>query len=260
MTTSCPACGATVSGKFCTECGTPLAGAACPSCSAALTPGARFCHRCGISVVALPTSAPAQPSVPAARTTEGFGNALPWAVAAIAILALLALAAGQRFGRTAPVTASGIDASAIGAPRAPDISAMSPMERAERLYDRVMGAAERGRTDSVQFFMPMAIQSYEALAPLTPDLRYDLGRLGEAAGNAALASAQADTILREQPRHLLGLVLAYRAARMRKDSSAASRYLAQLAQAAPSERRKQLPEYLVRQADIDSALATARAR
>jgi hypothetical protein len=121
-----------------------------------------------------------------------------------------------------------------------------------------MGAAERGRVDSARFFLPMAVQSYEDLAPLTPDLRYDLGRLGEAAGDAALATAQADTILREHPTHLLGLVLAIRAARLRNDSRAASQHLARLIQVAPAERRKQLPEYHVRQADIDSALASAR--
>lgn len=259
MTTPCPSCGARVSGKFCSECGSPLSGAACASCNAALTPGSKFCHRCGVAVVAPAGQAP---TATPARSAEGLGNALPWAVAAIAILSLIALAAGQRFaGARRPPTAAGAVATNSAAPsRAPDISSLSPLERAERLYERIMGAAQRGRTDTVRFFMPMAVQAYEALAPMTVDQRYDLGRLGEVAGDAELASAQADSILRQQPQHLLGLVLAYRAARLRGDQAAANRALGRLAQVADQERRKGLPEYLLRESDIDSALVAARRR
>jgi hypothetical protein len=144
--------------------------------------------------------------------------------------------------------------------RAPDISSLSPSERAERLYDRIMGAAERGRADSVQFFLPMALQAYEALGTLTVDQRYDLGRLAEVAGDARLATAQADTILTAQSRHLLGLVLAARAARLRRDDAAERRFLERLANAEPAERQKQLPEYLLHQNDIDIALAEWRQR
>jgi hypothetical protein len=144
--------------------------------------------------------------------------------------------------------------------RAPDISALSPAERAERLYDRIMGAAERGRVDSVRFFMPMAMQAYEALGPLSIDQRYDLGRLAEVAGDASLASAQADTILRRQPQHLLGLVLGARAARLRGDEASARRHLEQLARSESAERQKQLPEYLLHQNDIDLALTEWRQR
>ena len=151
-----------------------------------------------------------------------------------------------------------------GAPRgivpAPDISSLTPAQRAERLYDRVMAAAERGRADSVRFFMPMAIGAYEALGELTLDQRYDLGRLGEVAGNALLASAQADTILRKHPGHLLGLVLASRAAHLRGDAPTAKRYTDELVRVEPRERDKQLPEYVVHQNDIDTALAEARER
>lgn len=123
-----------------------------------------------------------------------------------------------------------------------------------------MGAAERGRVDSVRFFLPMALQAYEALGTLTVDQRYDLGRLAEVAGDARLASAQADTILSTQPRHLLGLVLASRAARLRADDGAERRFLERLATAEPAERTKQLPEYLLHQNDIDIALAEWRQR
>ena len=227
-------------------------GAACASCRAPLTPGAKFCHRCGT------------PAGAASQRQSAVGNALPWAVAAIALMALIALAAGQRFGREATARS---EQSATGEPvlpgvagRAPDISSLTPAERAERLYDRIMGAAERGRSDSVRFFLPMALQAYEALGALSIDQRYDLGRLAEVAGDARLAGAQADTILAAQSQHLLGLVLASRAARLRGDKSAERAFLDKLAKAEPSERSKQLPEYLLHQNDIDIALAEWRQR
>lgn len=254
MNVKCASCGADASGKFCASCGAPLEGAACALCRSPLTPGAKFCHRCG---------SPAGAAVRVAERPSGVNTAIPWAVAAIALLALIALAAGQRFSR-APQTGGEVT-TPMGAPiqssgRAPDISQLTPAERAERLYDRIMGAAERGRADTVQFFMPMALQAYQALGPLNIDQRYDLGRLAEVAGDARLARAQADTILRSHPQHLLGLVLASRAARLRNDERGAVQFLEQLARAEKAEREKQLPEYLLHQNDIDIALAELRQR
>ena len=224
----------------------------CATCGAQLTPGAKFCHRCGTPVGTV---------APLRQQPSGVGNALPWSVAAIALLALVALAAGQRFNR-AREPAAETENAPVGAPlsgRAPDIAALTPAERAERLYDRIMGAAERGRLDTVRFFLPMAMAAYESLGSLTADQRYDLGRLGEVGGDAQLASAQADTILGGNPKHLLGLVLATRAARMRNDARAVALYQRRLIQAEATERQKQLPEYLLHQNDIDAALVQARA-
>lgn len=249
--TTCTACGAASTGKFCANCGAPFHGATCATCRAPLTPGAKFCHRCGL------------PAGARNERPSGAFNALPWAVAGIALLALIALAAGQRFSRSkegADDTPNATPALGGMPARAPDISSLSPAERAERLYDRIMGAAERGRVDSVRFFMPMALQAYRSLGDLSIDQRYDLGRLAEVAGDATLASAQADTILRRQPQHLLGLVLAARAARVRGDEDAARQFLDRLGRAEGAERQKQLPEYLLHQNDIDLALTEHRQR
>lgn len=255
MNVKCTNCGAEASGKFCASCGAPLQGAACAHCRAPLTPGAKFCHRCG---------SPAGAGAAAAAGVSGVGSVLPWSVAGIALLALIAMVAGQRFGRAPQpatlTTPSGAPVADGGGMRAPDISSLTPAERAERLYDRIMGAAERGRVDTVRFFMPMALQAYAALGPLNTDQRYDLGRLAEVAGDATIAGAQADTILRGNSQHLLGLVLASRAARLRGDERGAQRYLDRLAKADAAERAKQLPEYLLHQNDIDIALAELRQR
>jgi hypothetical protein len=225
-----------------------LAGVTCASCGTALTPGAKFCHRCG---------------TPAgqARDERSFSSALPWGVAAIALVALIALVAGQRFGRSASA-AGGDDAAqtqAAAAPAAatgqpPDLSSMTPEDAAARLYDRVMSLHERGRADSVQLFAPMAMQAYEMLGKLNLDQRYDLGRIAAVAGDSATARAQADTILAQHPNHLLGLILAGNAARMRKDLAAERGFHDQLVASAATERAKQLPEYSTHENDINIAL------
>src|SRR5258708_22477356 len=198
---TCPACGASASGKFCSSCGGSLGQSRCSACGVELIDGGRFCHRCG-----LPAGAAAPPS----EAASGSRFSLPWVVAAIALLSLVALVAGQRVGANrldASAAASATDAPALLPPgtRAPDISQLSPAERAMRLYDRLMSLSEAGKRHSVQFFAPMAISAYEMLGDLDVDGRYDLGRIGEISGDAGLAAAEADTILRANPRHLLGL-------------------------------------------------------
>jgi hypothetical protein len=187
-------------------------------------------------------------------------------VAAIALLALVALVAGQRFGRSNDASAAApIDSSAApfaagagGGARPPDISNMSPAERAIRLYDRVMMAHEHGRADSVALFAPMAIMAYQQLDSMDLDARYDLGRIAAVSGNEAMARAQADTILSRQPTHLLGLILAENAAHMRKDVAAERSYHDKFVAAAPSERAKQVPEYITHENDITFALSAKR--
>jgi len=190
---------------------------------------------------------------------------LPWSVAGIALLALIALVAAQRFSGSR-VGAGDPAASDAGAPaaagertgQAPDISNLSPAEAAVRLYNRVMGQHERGRADSVRLFAPMAITAYQQLGPLDLDQRYDMGRIAAISGDEALARAEADTILAKHPNHLLGLILAANAAHMRKDSAGERAYRDKFVAAVPAERAKQLPEYITHENDITIALEAKR--
>lgn len=202
--------------------------------------------------------------------SRGMAGMLPWAVAAIALVALIALVVGQRFGaRGNSVTEPVVDAGATAGtapggppgamPRAPDISQLTPEQRAERLYDRIMTEVEAGRTENVRTFMPMAIAAYEMLAPLNLDQRYDLGRIGEVGGDTALARAQADTILAAKPNHLLGLILKAKAARMEGNASRAKDADAKLLAAEATQRSAGLKEYLLHKNDIDAAVAAAHA-
>jgi len=257
-TSTCPACHSPATGKFCSNCGAPLRRATCAACQTALTPGAKFCHRCGTPATATPSDT--RLAAPAER---GLGSALPWAVAAIALVALIALVAAQRFGRPPAATAiasSDAPAAAQGGPASVDISQMSPEERAERLYDRVMSLNERGRSDSVQFFAPMAMQAYVMLGALNADQRYDLGRIAAVSGATDIAKAQADSILAAQPQHLLGLMLAADVAAQSGNRTAETAYLRRFVAAAPAERAKQLPEYRQHVAEIDARLARSSSR
>jgi hypothetical protein len=200
---------------------------------------------------------------------------MPWVVTGIALVALIALVVGQRFGSRptgttdvldganaqGTTTISAEDAPPAGAmPRAPDISQLTPAQRAERLYDRIMREAEAGKTENVRAFLPMAVAAYEMIAPLNLDQRYDLGRIGEVGGDTTLARAQADTILRERPTHLLGLVLGAKAARMVGNEPHARQFDARLLSVEPRERSAGLPEYLLHRNDIEAELAVAKAK
>ncbi len=253
----CPACGAVAAGRFCASCGVSLEPVACVGCESPLAPGARFCHRCGRPVAGSPISPPPR---------GGIAASLPWAVAAIALLTVLALLAGRGFnsrrgsaldGSANALPQVGLDDRTAGQARGPDISGLSPEERADRLYNRVMLLSTQGKTDSVLFFAPMAITAYEMLSPLDADQRYDLGRIGEVVGALPMARAQADSILAGQPNHLLGLILAASVASLSGDSTSRRSFERRLLAAEPAERNRRLPEYARHKEDIDSALAGA---
>jgi hypothetical protein len=256
----CPSCGEPASGHFCASCGAPLAGARCAACATILTPGAKFCHRCGTAAGA---SAP--------RRADATSTTLPWAVAGIALVGLVALLAGQRF-RAAPAAAepaaaaaqgpaedgAGPDAAAGAGVRAPDISSLSPRERADRLFDRIMRLDTEGKKDSVLFFAPMAVSAYQMIPDQDADSRFDLGRIAEVAGALPVAKTEADSILAKQPTHLLGLVLALHVARATGDSAGVAAYRTRLRAAEKSELAKKLPEYERHMADIQDALAPGK--
>ena len=104
----------------------------------------------------------------------------------------------------------------------------------------------------------MALTAYQMLAPLNADQRYDMGRIGEVAGAIPLAKAQADSILRENPNHLLGLILEARLATLAGDTIQLRGYERRLITAEKSEALKKREEYLRHQDDITNALQQAK--
>lgn len=226
----------------------------CSNCGMQLNAGAKYCHMCG-SPLHGPGVRTAAPTAPAA--VAGQSNALRWGVPALAFLVLVILTAMQFSSPGDQSGAEGAMPLGTGAMRAPDISSMSPRERADRLFNRVMLVSSEGKADSVAFFAPMAVSAIEALAPLDAHLRYDLGLVALVMGDATRARTEAEAILSGHPTHLLGLLLAARAANARGDAAAETELRQRLVAAAPAERARALPEYADHDADIRAAIGVA---
>jgi hypothetical protein len=233
-TVTCPSCGAQTSGKFCSECGAPFGERTCANCGAKLSGRAKFCGECGTPVAG------------AARGVSGAARPLPrgdrvaWYVAGVAVLALLVVVVVV-VGRK-----SAAPAAPAGSPEraTTDLSTMSPREQADRLFNRIMTLHEAGKTDSVNFFAPMALQAYAGLgSELDADARLHLGLVLLAIAQPDAAAAQGDTILRRSRTHLFGWLLEGQAALTAGDSASARRAFRAFLQNYQSERAKNLPEY-----------------
>src|SRR5881396_1790659 len=202
----------------------------CHACGAALTSTARFCHKCGAQV-------------PGGQAS-GWRAGLPWGVAGAALGALLTVVALRLGGSSGDGSREARDENAPASRLSPpDISQMSPEERATRLYNRVMMLHTQGKADSAAFFLPMALQAYTMLPALDVDARYHIGVLDLTGGNAAAALAQADTIRRAIPTHLFGFMLRARARDLQRDAAGARRAYADFLKNEAAERTRQRPEY-----------------
>src|SRR6185503_596796 len=210
----------------------------CHACGTQLSANVRFCHKCGAAV--------------AAAHAPGWRVGLPWAVAGAALGALVTVLA-LRVGGGSPR-----EGTTLGGPvgvRPPDISQMSPEERATRLFDRVMILAQAGKEDSVQFFLPMAIGAYDQLPALDSDARYHVGLLHLAGGDAPGALAQADTIQKSVPTHLFAYVLRAHAFQQQGNQQGERRAYADFLKNEAAELSRSRPEY----ADHQNALSAFRA-
>ena len=222
---SCPACRAPASGNYCSSCGASLTSRSCGFCRAELSAQARFCHRCGHPVASGTSAGPRSE-----RTA--------WLVAAglcvLLVGGIVYKVSGGTPAAPAPDMANtGVDSRdrtpAQRLPgdglqgRAPDISGMTPKERFDRLFNRVMQAAERGDSLEVQRFTPMALGAYQQLEGPDLDARYHAAVLHLEVGDFAPAYALADTILESSPHHLFGYLIRGTAAGLQDDTAARAR-------------------------------------
>ncbi|MFL5494655.1 MAG: zinc ribbon domain-containing protein [Gemmatimonadales bacterium] len=242
--TACPVCGAPATGNFCSGCGAGLAPRACAHCQAQLSPGARFCHRCGQPA---PGAAPAPPAALGR-------DRVAWPVAGVLCVLLVgAIILKVTRGAPEPVApdmanagASSGQASgaAVAAGAAPDISRMSPRERFDRLFNRIMQAAEQGDSAQVARFTPMALGAYAQLDSVDIDARYHAAVLRIQSGDPAGAVALADTIQAESPGHLFGYLIRGTAAEARGDAAARARAARGFLANYDAEMKANRPEYL----------------
>lgn len=177
----------------------------CRNCGTTADPTDLFCRRCG---AALKGGKP-NGGVKGLIGLRGFG---------LAILALTVFYVVLNYG----VGGSGSDPSGAqripisqvgGAAGAATESAveMSPRAAADQLYNRALAAYESGDSATARQFIPMALAAYSGLEQLDLDARYHVALLSLASDDPAAAAAQADTMLLEDPNHLLGLIIAAQA-------------------------------------------------
>lgn len=227
----------------------------CPSCGKPA--GGKFCRHCGATLGAAETAPPGDATL--ARYQR-----LLWFVsggATVAVLGGLVLALAK--GNAAPPVAAAAPADApfaAGADGAtpPDISNMSPRERFDRLFNRVMRAAESGDEATVTAFAPMAIQAYTMLDSVDADARYHLALIYLHTGDVDGARAQGDSILQAQPGHLFGYVVKGTIARFQQDKTALPKIYSDFLAHYDAEQARKRPEYAEHPRALEDFLKSAK--
>ena len=244
----CPECDRPATGNFCQHCGAALGGRFCNQCGNKVSSGARFCNKCGAKV---PGGGSGRAAVRREIAASVFkGHNLAWWVAGAAMFALIVFVGvsmvrpgpGPVPGTTSTPTTGSAPPPATGG-AAPDLSTMTPIEAADRLFNRVMAAVEQGDSAQAQGFLPMAIAAYQRARPLSLDGLFHLSMLNRTAGNLEAALAQAVEILEEDPNHLLGLSAAAAASVELGELEAAEEYYRRILEVYEEESQRPLEEY-----------------
>jgi hypothetical protein len=134
---------------------------------------------------------------------------------------------------------------------APDISQLSPKERFDRLYNRVMQAAQAGDQATMSRFMPMALGAYEMLDSADADARYHAALLRVHNGDVQGSRALGDSILATQPGHLLGYVVLGTTARWAKDDAGLAKAYREFLAHYDAEMKANRREYTEHRGSID---------
>ena len=216
-----------------------------PVCPACATPSTgRFCANCGRAV-----GTPAGPDAALeGRERRAWRIAAGAAVVVLVILGVTVLR--ERSGAAATEPAATAPAAPEGTP--PDLSSMTPRERFDRLYKRVMGAAESGDTVTVTRFAPMVFAAYQQLDTVDADARYHAAVLElHVKGDTAAALRLADTVLASNPHHLFGFLIQGMAAQLSGDQRLLARARAGFLGAWDEEMKAGRPEYRDHQAMLE---------
>ncbi len=262
--TRCRECGAEARGNFCARCGAALGGTrTCGDCGAELAPEDRYCSACG-------TPAGDRARKPAVAYLPWILSGLALILFAVAITLFLRKEAEPR-AEGAPPTGSVIRGGEEGAagpgggaddgamPSAGELAAMSPREAADRLFDRTMRERESGSGERVRFFARMGVQAYDRVPreEWDADVRFHVGMLSLLQGDTASARARAEEILSSTPDHLLGHLLAARAAETAGEREEHMDRFRRSAEAVDLDSR---PEYRAHRALIEAELVEPDSR
>lgn len=241
----CPQCNKPGTGNFCQHCGGKLGGQFCNQCGGKVGGGAAFCNQCGHKVAG---GGGVGGGHRAAAVAVMGGQNLPWWIAGGSMF-LLIFFLGISMVRPAGPAAPGGTPAAVsvgggaGAGTLPDISQMTPIEAAGRLFNRVMQSASSGDSTEAQAFLPMAIAAYQRARPLDHDGLFHLSLLNRTAMNLEAALDNALEIIEQDPNHLLGLAAAAEAALELGELDEAETHYRHVVSIFDEERQRQLPEY-----------------
>jgi Double zinc ribbon len=225
----CPGCGRPATGRYCSHCGTAVA---CPSCGTKIEPDARACHACGALLTLAPRQSTAQIIV-------------PWIAIGIATMALVVAGVSfvERGNRAqAPMAFSSPQPTNMPASSV-DLSSMTPRQAADRLYNRIMTASERGDTEEAMRFVPMALSAYELLGTLDNDARYHVALIHLTAGDIQGARTQIDSIRQSVPDHLLAIMVERDIAERSGDQNGVAKAYKKFLAAYDEEIAAERPEY-----------------
>jgi hypothetical protein len=138
---------------------------------------------------------------------------------------------------------------------------MTPRERFDRLFNRIMRAAEQGDGATVERFAPMALSAYGMLdaADVDADARYHAALIRLHTGDVDGAAALADTILKKHPGHLFGIIIRGTIARFKKDQKALDQSYTDFLAHYDAETKAKRPEYAEHPRALDEFLKAARA-
>lgn len=272
---TCPVCGASATGRFCSACGGSLPGrVSCSACGNEIPGGGRFCNQCGAAASpGAVASAEAEAPVASAEPRKA-SSTLPWTIAGLAVLALVIALIFPRTGARQAAQGAPMAAGApgqqtpagagFGDPSAVDISSMTPLERANSLFNRVMQNVSSGDSAQVEFFLPMALAAYGDVPDLDADGHYHVAVLQLADGNPNAARESADSILATADTHLFGLFTAAQAEAALGNTAEARGFYERFMQAFEAESTLARREYSehsavipLMRAEAEEALASA---
>ena len=201
----------------------------CRACGAPAPADFTFCGKCGRRLAGGAGPDPASPG-------RYRGTLLIAAIVAVAGAVFLAR-------RSAPAAAEAEAAPPAAAEAMPtDISRLTPAERFDRLYRRVMQGARTGDTMATRL-APMALAAFEMLDTVDADTRYHAALIKLHLGDAAGAAAFGDSILARDSSHLLGWVARGMALRWQRDTARLPAVYAGFRRHAAAELARGRPEY-----------------
>ncbi|MDA0262078.1 MAG: c-type cytochrome [Proteobacteria bacterium] len=212
---------------------TGATGSVCPSCKAALQPEANFCHACGYSLTA---------GRGGRKTNYGLIAVLSVVAIGVIVITIAAITV-ERSGDRSPDRSPAPAAASPTPGNLPDLSTMSPREAADRLYNLIMAALERGDAAEATRFAPMALQAYQRAGVLGADAHYHVARIHLAVGDVEAVRRELAAIRRLVPKHLFGFTLEHALAELAGDRAGMARAYSGFADVYDAEMDATRPEY-----------------